>query len=60
MFYGNESRDSADVRQRVLPLRTTPSVAEQEGHLMEMVKPRKHLKITIIHLISKLAALPSS
>ena len=24
----------------VLPLRTTPSVAEQEGHLMEMVATR--------------------
>ncbi len=33
MFYGSESRDSAGVRQ--LSLRTTPSVAEQEGQLIE-------------------------
>nr|QTX14190.1 hypothetical protein [Klebsiella pneumoniae] len=39
-FYGSESRDSADVRQCFLPLRTTPSVAEQEGHLMEMEATR--------------------
>ena len=44
MFYGSESRDSADVRRCfLLPLRTTPSVAEQEGQLIE-TKPLEHLK----------------
>jgi 23S rRNA G2445 N2-methylase RlmL len=44
MFYGSESRDSADVRQ-CLPLRTTPSVAEQEGQLIE-TEATEHLKKT--------------
>ncbi|UEX55496.1 hypothetical protein LN354_22385 [Escherichia coli] len=36
MFYGNESRDSADVRQCFCVTHHAFSSAEQEGHLMEM------------------------
>nr|UGK56638.1 hypothetical protein [Escherichia coli] len=48
-FYGSESRDSADVRRCFLPLRTTPSVAEQEGQLIETEATGAPQKNTIIH-----------
>ncbi|WP_349254690.1 hypothetical protein [Escherichia coli] len=49
MFYGSESRDSAGCPAVLLPLRTTPSVAEQEGQLIE-TEATEHLKNTIIQL----------
>ncbi len=50
MFYGSESRDSADVRQVLLPLRTKfRSVAEQEGQLIETVATGAPQKQFIIH-----------
>ncbi len=45
MFYGSESRDNVDARQYFLPLRITPSVAEQEGQQTETEAtgaPQKH------------------
>nr|UGK56696.1 hypothetical protein [Escherichia coli] len=48
-FYGSESRDSADVRRCFLPLRTTPSVAEREGQLIETEATGAPQKNTIIH-----------
>nr|QIZ18596.1 hypothetical protein pRF148-1_119k_tetX_00132 [Escherichia coli]QIZ19081.1 hypothetical protein pRF10-1_119k_tetX_00128 [Escherichia coli] len=45
MFYGSESRDSADVRQCFCRYAPPRSVAEQEGQLIETEAtgaPQKH------------------